>query len=261
MLTPLSDINILVADDMPINLLIIKQVLTDAGATVFTVNNGREALELLQLQPTEIHMVLLDLQMPELDGYETTTAIRHGEQKYSSVPIIAISGDAGLVEMEKCCKVGMNDFIAKPFERQVICEKILALLRPKVATSNTVVQASVREDVPAFDLSYLKEVTNGEDDKLMMIVNNLLENGPLLLQQAEEALETENWSSVSAYAHKLKGLVGLFFMHKIIAELVTIEEASKDASPNKNFIHKKINYVGTELMHLQALIINVINKC
>ena len=90
------------------------------------VDNGRQALEKLKLNHYDI--ILMDLDMPELDGYEATIAIRSEDNAKNSIPIIAITAHATREVMEKCLDHGMNDFVAKPFDAQDLDQKIKAIL-------------------------------------------------------------------------------------------------------------------------------------
>lgn len=258
MAKPLQDITVLVADDAPLNLMIMTQVLTEAGAKVITAANGRQALEKLEEHDADI--VLMDLQMPELDGFQATEVIRYSGQRYSKIPIIAVTAETASSEIEKSINAGMNDFISKPFVPQVIQQKILALLQANQPEPQPVASEQKPESAPAFDLSYLKEITNGETDKLMMIVNNLMENAPLLLQNAQQAAWLEKWPEAAADIHKLKGLVGLFFMPEITEALQIAETGAKSEQAESFRVNDKIAFVSDKLPALLKLIINDLKK-
>ncbi|MDN3582952.1 response regulator [Mucilaginibacter flavus] len=117
-------IRILVADDNHLNQLLIRKVLEKRNYDVDVVENGQLAVD--KLSESYYDMILMDLDMPELNGYEATTAIRNFEGEKSGIPIIAITAHATADVMEKCYACGMNDFIAKPFDAEVLNQKILA---------------------------------------------------------------------------------------------------------------------------------------
>lgn len=109
---------ILVAEDNPLNMALISEVLNKMGVKVVQAVNGREAIELLiQHDPA---MVFMDVNMPEIDGYIATQKIRRLPQPYSDVPIIALTADAMKEDKELCLKAGMNHFISKPFRLEEI---------------------------------------------------------------------------------------------------------------------------------------------
>jgi PAS domain S-box-containing protein len=113
---------ILVAEDNIINQLVIVQQLTAMGHDVAAVHNGREVLE--ALESGGFDLVLMDCQMPELDGYEASRRIREGPEKSRRIPIVALTAHAMREELDRCLAVGMNDYITKPFLEEVLRRKL-----------------------------------------------------------------------------------------------------------------------------------------
>jgi PAS domain S-box-containing protein len=113
---------ILVAEDNVVNQLVVTQHLAALGYEVLAVNNGREALQALERTPVDL--VLMDCQMPELDGYEATRQIRLGAAESRGVPIVALTAHAMKEELERCLAVGMNDYITKPFRKEALQQKL-----------------------------------------------------------------------------------------------------------------------------------------
>jgi len=116
--------SIMVADDDPINMLLISEVLRRMGFEVIQVNNGREALD--KLPHCEPVMIFMDVNMPEMDGYTTTRLIREMAEPHSNIPIIALTADAMKGDREKCLEAGMNRYISKPFRLEEIDEVLRA---------------------------------------------------------------------------------------------------------------------------------------
>ena len=112
--------SILVADDDPINMLLISEVLRRMGFEVIQVSNGKEALE--RLPHCEPVIIFMDVNMPEMDGYTTTRHIRQMEEPWCNIPIIALTADAMKGDREKCLEAGMNKYISKPFRLDEIDE-------------------------------------------------------------------------------------------------------------------------------------------
>jgi CheY-like chemotaxis protein len=117
---PITDIKVLVVEDIALNQLLIKIILLDFGYDVTIANNGKIAIELLQ--KNEYDIILMDLQMPEMNGFEATTYIR--TKMKSNIPIIALTADVTTVDVEKCQKVGMNDYLSKPIDEKQLYDKI-----------------------------------------------------------------------------------------------------------------------------------------
>ncbi len=119
-------IRILVAEDNPVNQRLATIMLGKAGYTVKVVDNGRTAVEVYTKAPDAFDLILMDIQMPEMDGLEATRRIR--EMGFTSVPIVAMTANAMVGDREKCVESGMDDYISKPIKREVIfklLEKIL----------------------------------------------------------------------------------------------------------------------------------------
>ncbi len=114
-------IKVLVAEDVALNQLLIKIILMDFGFDFEIATNGKIAIELLQKNNYDI--VLMDLQMPEMDGFETTDYIRNKME--SNIPIIALTADVTTIDLEKCTAIGMNDYISKPIDEKLLYSKIM----------------------------------------------------------------------------------------------------------------------------------------
>jgi CheY-like chemotaxis protein len=110
--------SIMVADDDPINMLLITEVLRRMGFEVIQVSNGKEALE--RLPHCEPSIIFMDVNMPEMDGYTTTRHIRQMPEPWCNLPIIALTADAMKGDREKCLEAGMNKYISKPFRLEEI---------------------------------------------------------------------------------------------------------------------------------------------
>ncbi|WP_214070031.1 response regulator [Mucilaginibacter sp. dw_454] len=121
---------VLVADDNELNRLLMSRILEQRGFYVDMVTDGYGVLERLKLAKYDI--ILMDLDMPELDGYETTTAIRDWKNDKRNTPIIAVTAHVSTEERDKCFRNGMDGFIAKPFSPDELYENILKLLNERV---------------------------------------------------------------------------------------------------------------------------------
>ena len=128
--TTLHLLNILVAEDNPINQMIVKKILTDWKATVECADNGLIAVE--KLQSGFFDLVLMDIQMPEMDGYTAAKTIRNKlPQPLCNIPIIAMTAHAAPTEKQKCFENGMNDYISKPFNPAELKKKIIEMTQAR----------------------------------------------------------------------------------------------------------------------------------
>jgi PAS domain S-box-containing protein len=124
-------IRILLAEDNSVNRLIAVKMLEKNGFKVDTVVNGIKAIE--ALQASEYDLVLMDCQMPELDGYEATRRIRASGAKFAAIPIIAMTANAMSSDREKCLSAGMNDYVTKPIKSQDLARAIYRALDKRIA--------------------------------------------------------------------------------------------------------------------------------
>jgi chemotaxis methyl-accepting protein methylase/signal transduction histidine kinase/chemotaxis response regulator CheB len=123
----IRNIKVLVVEDMALNQLLMKTLLDDFGFERDIADNGKIAIEKLQQKLYDI--ILMDLQMPEMNGFEATEYIR--KSMNSRIPIIALTADVTTVDLEKCKAVGMNDYIAKPIDEKLLYNKIIGLVKKK----------------------------------------------------------------------------------------------------------------------------------
>ena len=122
-------VRILLVEDNPINQLVARSMLDYAGATIDSVDNGRAAVDLLRTESHRYDLVLMDVQMPEMDGFEATRLIR--SELALTLPVLAMTAGVMASEREQCIASGMNDFIAKPIDVE---DMLRAILRNLPAT-------------------------------------------------------------------------------------------------------------------------------
>jgi len=123
--TGIRNIKVLVVEDVSLNQLLIKIILLDFGFDIDVAANGQVAIEYLQKGDYDI--ILMDLHMPVMNGFEATAFIRN--KMNSQIPIIALTADVTTVDVEKCIAVGMNDYISKPIDEKLLFDKITRVLK------------------------------------------------------------------------------------------------------------------------------------
>lgn len=128
----IPELSILLVEDNTLNQILAKKVLTDWNWKVDIADNGMIAVD--KILNNEYDVVLMDIQMPEMDGYEATRRIRKTfEEPKSNIPIIAMTAHALAGEAEKCLNVGMNDYISKPFDKKILYSKIISVINKNYA--------------------------------------------------------------------------------------------------------------------------------
>ena len=138
--TKLNGAMILLVEDHHINQMVAREILERAGMQVHIAVNGQEAVEVLNNRNIDYDAVLMDLQMPVMDGYEATRLIRMDE-RHRELPIIAMTAHAMVDEIQKCLNTGMNDHVAKP----IVPERLMAVLKKWIRISDYQNTDSIKE--------------------------------------------------------------------------------------------------------------------
>jgi CheY-like chemotaxis protein len=199
-------LHILLAEDNLVNKRLAAGLLQRWGHRVITVSDGRAALAALERQ--RFDLVLLDVQMPEMDGFEVTAAIREKEKKSGGrIPIIAVTAHAMKGDRERCLEAGMDDYVSKPIEPQQLFDAIERLAPPAG------VEASAPEEQPAeeiLDRDAALARVDGDEELLKDLVVLFLDDCPKLLSEIRVALARCDSTALTRAAHRLKGTVGNF---------------------------------------------------
>jgi CheY-like chemotaxis protein len=116
-----------VAEDHPVNQKMMMKMLEKLGCRVDTVDNGKEAID--KVEQCLYDLVLMDCQMPEMDGYSATSEIRRREGTTGHIPIIAVTAHAMTEDRERCLKAGMDDYLSKPVQKEAVSEMIKKWVR------------------------------------------------------------------------------------------------------------------------------------
>lgn len=199
--TDIKNIHVLVVEDIPLNQLLMKTLLDDFGFERDIAGNGKIAIERLQTKSYDI--ILMDLQMPEMNGFEATDYIRN--TLHSNVPIIALTADVTTVDLAKCRAVGMNDYIAKPVDEKLLYSKIVGLVKkPSLEITPPYVAPVIVEGKKRhIDLEYLNRRTKSNPDLMMEMISLYLEQTPTLISAMNQSMEDKDWNSLHAAVHKM----------------------------------------------------------
>lgn len=212
---------ILVVEDNQVNQRLIDFVLKKVNVSVDLAANGKEAIELCEKNPP-YDLIIMDLQMPVMDGYETTIYLR--EQMNLQTPIVAMTATALKEDQERSHSVGMNDFIIKPFDFNDLYSRMIRLLYNKSeAPADQVQQKEEKEAL--FDLSLIREL---DDDKyLIEVIEFFLDNTPTDFKELAPLAANKDWDALYKKAHKIKGAAGMLQSTKLAAILAAIESNAR----------------------------------
>lgn len=191
----LQNIRVLVAEDNQMNQQLIRHLMKHWQIPYTVVQTGTEAIEALRKEPYSL--VLMDIQMPEMDGYTATTKIRN--ELHSTVPVIAMTAHAMVGEREKCLSYGMNDYISKPIKEPELYQLIQKYTQPML-------MQPAAESV--IDLHYLKDLSKGDTEFEIAIIRQFILQVPEELELLQEAIDKRNMLKIKSLAHGMKSSVG-----------------------------------------------------
>ncbi len=228
---------ILVVEDNVMNQKLAVAVLGRMGYTSEVAENGLKALQKLQERPYDL--VLMDIQMPLMDGYETTRLIR--AELHSSVPIIAMTAHALVGEREQTLQVGMNDFISKPFQMEELHRVIRKQLHlasttavPPLPPAPAVV---LKPELPAptrttpFRLDYLRDITGDDPEAMAELLDAFLAQTPTQLADLRQALDQGDLPGIKRAAHTLKAPVKMLGLDEAAQLFTSLQELAATETP------------------------------
>jgi PAS domain S-box-containing protein len=200
---------LLLVDDNPVNQKVGKALLERIGYRVDLAANGIEALA--AWERTRYDAILMDCQMPEMDGYQATREIRRREQGLRRIPIVAVTAHAMAGAEEECIAAGMDAYQSKPLDRELLSQCLNRLFDEEVA-EGAVVKPAVEITAPPstepVDWRKIDEATGGDNQFALELINTFAGSSKLSLTQIEAALASQDLPAVQRAAHSLKGAAG-----------------------------------------------------
>ncbi|MCP9765497.1 response regulator [Lacihabitans soyangensis] len=192
-------IKVLVVEDMELNQLLMKTLLEDFKFECDIVTNGKLAVQRLTEKSYDI--ILMDLQMPEMNGFDATKYIRNILKL--QVPIMALTADVTTVDLEKCKAVGMNDYIAKPVDEKLLYSKIIELVKRTISLDDKLKTEELIVKVRCINLSYLLEKTKSNPKLMAEMIKLYLEQTPPLIAAMKLGFQTSDWKLLNSAVHKM----------------------------------------------------------
>jgi PAS domain S-box-containing protein len=221
-------LRILLAEDNPINQKLAVRLLEKHGHRITLANNGQEAVELLA--NGEFDLVLMDMQMPEMDGIEATQHIRSREiDSGEHIPIIAMTANVMPEDRHRCLEAGMDGYVSKPINTEALFAAIAG-----VCVNAPLAPAGEEDDeaqTAAFD--YASALKNSVDAEIVAIIGaDFLEQAPAYLTALDAAIAAADCATTARIAHTLKGLLGNFAARPAVEVARAIEQSARSQSPD-----------------------------
>ncbi len=235
-----ENINILVAEDNLVNQKVVLKFLEEAGFKADVVTNGIQALN--ALKKNDYHLVLMDVQMPEMDGYTATHKIRKMGGKFESIPVIATTANALAGDREKCIGAGMNDFIPKPIEPKELITKIKQWLEHETEVNEMIPNNQEEIENPVFDFDHLEKISMGNEEFKKDLLKTYIEDVDDRFKKLSYAVNKRDFQSIIKEAHTIKGSSFSIGAKAVGEEALAIEVSGK---------HSDIESIKERLINLQ----------
>ena len=250
---------ILLTEDNEINQQVATELLEDAGFVVDIANNGQESVNIVMESghPSKYDIILMDIQMPVLDGYEATKAIRKMKE-YDEIPIVAMTADAMVGVKEKCLEIGMQDFITKPINLDEMFGAMVKWIKPDEKQRNKTQDArrktqdsSTKEpDIPAIPGLNIESALGRMNNKKKLyfsVLEKFYNNNQNFIDEIKATLEKEDHETAQRLIHTLKGVsgnIGADSLHEN-TKLVEASIHEKDSEKIEDGLNK-MNYPAAE---------------
>jgi PAS domain S-box-containing protein len=213
--TPGSTLRVLVVEDNRLNQRVARQMLEHLGIVVETAGDGREAVDAMRRGPDRFDAILMDMQMPEMDGLQATRVIRKEFPKHA-VPIIAATASVDGTDMNACLDAGMNDYVSKPIEPRQLARVLsrwvplpppAGLQADRDAAPSTPIAAG-QTPLRGIDINAALERLNGQHDLLVRLLRVFAQEHGRTTADIEAAMAREDFDGALRIVHNLKGVAG-----------------------------------------------------
>ncbi len=237
----LNDLSILLVDDNKLNRDVFYDLINNQkrNVKVDMAEDGIIAIE--RLNKFTYDIVLMDLQMPNKDGFETTKYIRNEmPDNIKDIPIVAMTAHVLEGVSEKCLDVGMNDCISKPLNVKLLTQKINSLLHINGDTSTSIIveeSGDVKNEGSIVDLSIIKKISKNNPEKIIKYIDLYLKSVPSDLNEMLTEAKALNYKNVGTLAHKIKSAVGYMGVEKAIPDLTELEKLIKKVENSAEIVN------------------------
>ena len=242
----LKNCRILIAEDNPMNQMLISAILDKEEILYDITSNGERCIQ--RLKESEFDLILMDIQMPVMDGLLATKFIRN--EMGSTIPIIALTANASKDDELIYRDAGMNDHLSKPFRQDALFEKIRILcdkqleIQPVGEVSNTEVL------VAKYSLSNIEEIASGDQEFIVSIIDTFCTNTPNYLHQISDAIALKDFEKIRFSAHQMKPSIDILMVTEVketIREIEEIAARDKNREEELQLISEKFDHLSQSL--------------
>jgi signal transduction histidine kinase/CheY-like chemotaxis protein/HPt (histidine-containing phosphotransfer) domain-containing protein len=219
-----SAVRVLIVEDNKINQLLVRNILKKFGLEIIeSADNGRAAIRMLNQATYDV--ILMDIQMPELNGYDITQHIRNTLKiSQEELPIIALTADASEKEKQTAMSLGMNDYIVKPYSPEDLY-RVLSKFVGK--TKEEIEEETLVASEDASDFSFLDKYADGDMNMKLQLMEIFLRQVPDAISKIGDNIRKKKWDEVYPVAHKIKSSISVFQLYELAAVAKDIENFSR----------------------------------
>jgi PAS domain S-box-containing protein len=226
----LGPLRILVAEDNQVNQLLTKGILNHLGFTAVTANTGGEVID--RLMEDDFDLILMDIQMPVMNGYEASDKIRNlpGSRK-RNIPIIALTANALKGEEKNYIAAGMNGYLTKPFTEAVLYQEISRVIQQQndlINSNKESMDQATGTTEKLYDLTLVSDLARGNKDFIINLAKIFIETVPPTAKEMVEACQQKKWEHMGKMAHKLKSTIDTMCINSLKDDIRIIEKNGKE---------------------------------
>jgi CheY-like chemotaxis protein len=234
-LATIKGARILLVEDNDLNQEVASELLRYAGFVVDVAENGQIALDMVRAVDYDI--VLMDIQMPVMDGVLATQEIRK-EQRFNNLPVVAMTANAMQADRDRCIVAGMNDHISKPIEPEDLWKALLKWIKPQHATDaernpQTTQDADLPSDIDGLDMNNGLRRVLGKKSLYLSMLRKFVAGQKSITTEIIKALDDNNWDTAERFAHTLKGVSGNIGASSLQQLAEKLETAIKEREPRE----------------------------
>lgn len=218
---PPPGLRVLVVEDNEVNRMYAEALLKSWRCVTDTAENGVMAVE--KVKSGLFDVVLMDVQMPVMDGYDSTQTIRKMPGKTGSIPIVALTANATRADLDKCLAAGMNAYLPKPFTRDDLYRVLFVELR--------LTPSDQKKDFPdntELNLAYLERTSNNDKGFVLDIVSTFVQSTSVIIRELENHIAQSNWYEAGRLIHQIKPSLSLLGMNTLKEMAAKLETSCKD---------------------------------
>jgi len=234
------NVTILLAEDQMFNQIVVQSMVEDWGFNIDTVENGNEVIKAVSEKKYDV--ILMDIQMPEMDGITATKVIRSKfDNPIKNIPIIAVTANAYKEDYEKYYQIGINDIISKPFKSKELFDAIINVVKKYNDNDQSDIKEeekfSVKSEENLYNLKVIKKIAKNNNDTLEKMIRVFIDKSSAEIKEILSAVNESDWDTVAQTAHKMKPAIAYMGMIEVEKK---VEDVINWARNRENFNKIKV---------------------